>query len=329
MPLTTQCPRCRTVLHLPDGAAHRRLKCPKCETKFFSGTEDSTPPKSAPAFDSAAPASASFPAPRGSEPDLPVVSGTLRDTFDLPLLDDPAVPAMKRKAVSEVASLFDDAPAPRKLTTAAARSKPRRCTSCGWVVPAGMSLCDRCGLDLDTGQRHLPEEEFADEELPLAEGPAGPPAGIILVGVVAMAASAILAIMSLIMVEQVVGKVSFGLVCAFGAYASYEFLVGKSYKLLLVALMLGATVDVVGLVVLPMLAANEGSVVVDQDSVPDLDPTEMPKIKNMTQDPELTHKIGWGIGILLVSAAAFVYLATASDVHRYFRRSSTSGPPFP
>src|SRR3954464_9661273 len=91
MSRTTQCPNCRVVLTVPDNAVHRRLKCPKCATKFHTDTEDSTPPRSAPAMDSAGPASATFPTmptSKNKEVDLPVISGSLRDTFDLPLLED-------------------------------------------------------------------------------------------------------------------------------------------------------------------------------------------------------------------------------------------------
>jgi LSD1 subclass zinc finger protein len=332
MSITTQCPRCRTVLNLPDGAVNRRLRCPKCETRFYSGTEDSTPPQSAPAVDSAGLASGTVRTSRPSEPDLPVIPGSLRDTFDLPLLDDSGPPAARPKPAT-AGALFDDIPPPRKATMAEARKKPRRCPTCGSLVLAGMSLCDRCGLDLDTGERHTFEEEEAAvgfDEPPAEFAPEGPPTSIVLIGIMSLAASAVLAVLSLTMVEQLVGKLSFGLVCGFGLYASIQFLRGRSFKLLLIAMMLGGVVNVIGLVILPIVAANEEPAVVPgaPDPGPELDDVPQVKIKNMAEDPELTRKLGWGIGLLLLDAAAFVYLATASSVHRHFHRRHATGPPF-
>jgi hypothetical protein len=319
------------VLNLPDGAVNRRLRCPKCETRFYSGDEDSTPPKSAPAVDSAGFTSDSMRTSRHSEPDLPVVSGTFRDTFDLPLLDDSGPPAKgPRPAASPVASLFDDIPQPRKLSRAEARLKPRRCPTCGSLVLAGMSLCERCGLDLDTGVRHT-VEVVDDDECAAAAAAAAPtlPASILLIGVTALAVSAVLMGLSLIVVDQPVGKASFGLVCAYGIFASIQFLRARSYKLLLIAMMLGAAVDVIGLIVLPIVAANEQPVVLEdgKDPAPALD--EEVKIKSVSQDPDLMRKLGWGIGLLLLDAAGFIYLGTATSLHRHFHhRGHANAPPF-
>jgi hypothetical protein len=310
------------VLNLPDGAAHRRLRCPKCETRFYSGQQDSTPPTSAPAVDSAGVSSSILRPKPSSEVALPVIPGSLRDTFDLPLLDDSDAP-LARPQRAAAGSLFEDLPAPRKTSAAEARSKARRCPVCGSVVLAGMSLCERCGLDLDTGQRfNLEEEQESCEESPAELAPPGPPAAIVLIGIIALATSAILALLSLVLVDQLVGKLSFSLVCAFGLYASIQFLRGKSFKLLLIAMMLGGIVNVIGFIILPIVAANEQPIVATDgpDAGPNLDENSGIQIKSMAQDPELTRKLGWGVGLLLFDAAAFIYLATASSVHRYFHR---------
>ena len=57
---------------------------------------------------------------------------------------------------------------------AEARAQARRCSSCASIVPAGLSLCSRCGLDLDTGVRHAPMEIY-DDEMPVAPRAATPP----------------------------------------------------------------------------------------------------------------------------------------------------------
>ncbi len=328
MSLTTQCPRCRTVLNLPDDCANRRLRCPKCETRFYSGDEDSTPPRSAPAVDSAGLASGALGAPRSSELALPVRPAAPRDTLDLPLLDDSGPPA-KRSTAGPAASLFDDIPPPRKLSRAEARQKPRRCPTCGSLVLGGMSLCERCGLDLDTGVRHTVEVQDDDDYTAPVSAPSLP-ASILLIGIAALAASAVLMALSLVVVDQPVGKASFGLVCGFGLYASIQFLRARSFKLLLIAMMLGAIVDVIGLIVLPIVAANEAPVVMEgaSDPGPNLDDADDVKIKNMAQDPDLMRKVGWGIGLLLFDAAGFIYLSTATSLHRHFHRGQSNTPPF-
>src|SRR2546423_697550 len=116
MPQTTRCPGCGVVLNLPEGAIGRRLKCPKCGNKFQSGTPESTPSMLAPG-------------------DTPTAPGGTRATAD-------------------VASLFrEDDSAPRHTTAADRRAQSRPCPSCQRMVPAGMSLCPNCGLDLDSGTR--------------------------------------------------------------------------------------------------------------------------------------------------------------------------------
>src|SRR5689334_22095489 len=57
MLITTQCPHCGVVLNLPEGAQGRRLRCPKCSSKFYSGTPESRPPTWAPGIAEATPAS--------------------------------------------------------------------------------------------------------------------------------------------------------------------------------------------------------------------------------------------------------------------------------
>ncbi len=77
---------------------------------------------------------------------------------DLP----PSFPSKgKGPAPADALALFQDEPKQnRKPKGAEARAKARRCPSCGGVVGIGMSLCNTCGLDLDTGKRVAPLEIF-------------------------------------------------------------------------------------------------------------------------------------------------------------------------
>src|SRR3954470_20584512 len=87
MPRTIQCPQCGVVLNIPDAAAGRRLKCPKCATKFAA---DGAPPPARPASPSlpSRGMASSLPLRASHEFDLPTAPGSLREQFDLPLLGE-------------------------------------------------------------------------------------------------------------------------------------------------------------------------------------------------------------------------------------------------
>src|SRR2546429_591121 len=67
------------------------------------------------------------------------------------------------RPVGDALALFQDSPkaAPRRLGAAEARAQARRCPTCGGVVPAGMSLCQTCGLDLETKTRVSLDDDLA------------------------------------------------------------------------------------------------------------------------------------------------------------------------
>jgi LSD1 subclass zinc finger protein len=326
MPITTQCPQCRTVLNLPDGAVGRRLRCPKCGTKFSSDQPGARPPSSAPGVAEAGAASsilASSPqAPR--DVDRPLAEGDLRETFDLPMMmeEDTAPPpsSWRSKTTADPLALFqDDEPTSRRRSGAEMRAQSRPCPNCGSSVPPGMSLCTFCGLDLETGMRVGLEDDF-DIAPAAARGPSMP-MGISVIGGIAFLGSVILVVISLF--EWLNHKAGFqflALVCLFGIFASVQFLRGKSSKLLIVALTLGAMIDVVALIALPVYHANEESglqhpaVVTNTD-----DEIEGPLIKPYTERLDYTS-ITWGITILLVYAATTVYLMS-SPVRRHFERA--------
>ena len=317
MALSTQCPGCRTVLTVPDDAAGRRLKCPKCATRFTAGQAD-RPASSLPAMPVPRPGSSTDSlrgAPPTSDLALPVAAADPFGTYELPIMAEESFGAIHSSAkpgreVADAGDLFrEDPPAARKPTGAAARMQMRRCPACTNVVPAGTSLCSRCGLDLDTGRR----ESLLDliDEPPPPPPPSGPPLDIILIGGLGMAAAVILGMLSLLKVDNPLGKYPLIVVCAFGGFAAFQFLRGKSARPLLAALLIGAVVDVLALIVMPVVEANESAVV----QVEGVDPDDV-VIKPYAERVDAT-KIKWGVALLLAEAAMFVYLGTGG-VRRHF-----------
>ena len=364
MPARTQCPRCETVLNVPSGAEGRKLKCPRCTTTFRVGDPGSSARSSLPGVDTASPVSSpSMPniPTRREEPDLPVVSGDLRDQFHLPLMgeddDAPIVPKPKSRprppngpgsdpsseaipvlpsgsspyAEADAAGLIeDDEPVrPRKRTSAEARSTTRRCT-CGGVVPAGMSLCPRCGLDLETGTRDTTFDVLEVEALPPRAVAA--PFGVMIVSLTSALVGVGLALTALVLyllrtdAPNRWGFLLLSAVSAFGVYAAVRLIRNRSARLLLVALMLGGLIDVAALIVLPITLAS---------SVPVLEFPEYPDEKQgfggedrvpmeehaVPRIVPLTERINWGqinlgLAILGVTAIVSIYL-TSPEVRRY------------
>ena len=183
MTRTIHCPKCKVELTIPKEAGTKRLRCPKCAERFYpsqqaSATIPASPSapnkKSKPAPTSApdkstkkskVPPSSSQPPPaRANEPKPPTTLPELRDMIDIPLLGDDF--PHKSSGQADAAALFGDDPVPekRKKSAAEAKRQARRCTTCGRVVLQGMSLCDNCGLDQDTGMRYEVAVEEEDEE---------------------------------------------------------------------------------------------------------------------------------------------------------------------
>lgn len=336
MPQTTQCPNCGVVLTLPDGSEKRRLKCPKCTTRFELGAAPAPPPSNRPASGPHRPASSLLLSPRHDEPGVPTSDRDLRETFAPDLLFGEDKPKSTSKLdtnsraagrgddIADAAALFkdDDPPATRRRgPNAASRSRPRRCTACGSVVPAGMSLCSRCGLDLDTGLR-TPLDDFLDEAPP-PPPPSGPPLVVSVLGGLTLLASAGLGVLAMAQSFQPgasqSGFLSLALVGAFGSYASIQFLRRKSARLLLIALMLGAVINTIALIGLPIYEANNNVRIVQ-----DVAPGEDMQIENVASRLDL-GRLKLGIFILLVDAAALVLLV-APPVRKHFERAKPGLP---
>ena len=232
--------------------------------------------------------------------------------------------------MADAASLMrDDPPADhRKKAVAEAKREARRCPSCGSVVLSGMSLCERCGLDLDTGQRIEMMEDALDEAPPPMAVP-GPPATVLVIGVVAMVAGLALTALSLVQLEGW-GRLLLVPVCLFGAFAGLMFLRGKALRLMVVALMLGGGVDLVALIILPIVVADEqevphGGVISDPNDGPIAitnagpEAPEGPNLKPLTERIDAT-KIAVGIAIFLMIGVMLILIATPGVRHYFEKR---------
>ncbi|MDR3633301.1 MAG: hypothetical protein P4L84_05645 [Isosphaeraceae bacterium] len=315
MPRTTKCTSCGTVLNIPAEAAGKRLKCPKCGTKFHAdvassgtiSTHDATP---------ADPSSQEIRRGHG-DLDLPTSSGDLRETFDLPLLGELAAETRPAKATparpaNDALALFEDGPpkpTSRRPAGAEARSKARRCPTCGGHIPVGMSICQTCGLDLETGMRVGLDDDLAPPP-PVASSSL--PLHVMLVGGICALGGGLLAAYSAYQsIEGQPGWRYFIPVCLFAVFAAVQFLRGKSPKMLLAALTLGAVLNVVGLIVMPIVYANMETKVMHRVPAPD-DPDAVDEVIQPVAERLDTDRITTGILLLVAYALVSVYLISPS-----------------
>jgi len=248
--------------------------------------------------------------------DMPTASGDLRDTFDLPLLVDDTPTSRQTRQVGDAEALFQEKPgAKRRLSAAEARAQARRCPTCGGMVPAGMSLCNSCGLNLETGQRIDLDEDLIPPPMIRA---VGTPMGVSIIGGLGFLGSIILAVITLVQALRAEAGTGFFLlllVCIFGIYASVQFLRGKSVKLMLIALSLGALINIAAMIALPIFEANNATTIVHNEVAPDSD-DEGFVIQSVTERLDM-QRITLGILGLVTYAAVSVYL-TSPPVRRHF-----------
>lgn len=329
-PRTVQCPECGVVLNVPAAASGRRLKCPRCETRFAAPEAEGPSSATFPAMNETSSAASSMYAPRAADSSgdftLPGSLPPLRETFDLPLLGEdgpraePTPPAAA--PVSDAMALFQDEPkaARRPKGGAEARAQARRCPTCSGVVPVGMSLCSRCGLDLDTGQRAETLELF--DEAPVAPRQQTFPMAVVIIGGVCLLGSALLSIVTAVAWKQGMEGCQFLLaVCLFGIFASVQFLRRKTARLLFIALSLGVFVDVLALIALPIYNANtqEGvPAVTITGTAPDDSELDGPRIQSLEERLDM-RKIQWGVALMLAYAGLAVYLHTPSFRRQFLR----------
>ena len=121
-----------------------------------------------------------------------------------------------------------------------------------------MSLCPRCGLDLDTGLRDEQIDVLDDDEPPPMPRREEAPFGILFVGAMAALVSAVLALASVYLyltragADYRWGYLPLAAVGGYGVYAASRLIAGKSARPLLAALMLGAVIDLIAMVILPL-----------------------------------------------------------------------------
>jgi hypothetical protein len=180
-----------------------------------------------------------------------------------------------------------------------------------------MSLCNTCGLDLETGTRIDLTEDL--DVIPAPPRQVGPTIGGWIVGGLSICASVIFSIVSLI--QWSAGEPGYLFlipVCFFGVYAAVQFLRTKSVKLLIVALTIGVGVDVVALIVLPVVVAFTSV-----EEVKNTQPGQDADIAFLNPAEQLEksggqRKLTFGIMLLVAYAAVSVYL-NSPGVRRQFR----------
>jgi DNA-directed RNA polymerase subunit RPC12/RpoP len=319
MPRTTQCQKCGIILNLPAKAsAGKRLRCPHCGVRFVMTVADASSESTL-----AGPTDADWPSrfelPTSSripeELPLPTADRDLRETFDLPLIsgrDAERSGAEAEPAIGEAAALLEErATAKRRLTSAEARARARRCSQCGGLVPQGMSICVSCGTDQETGLRVGLADDLAPPPPP---PPQGPPVHITLIGGLCGTVGLILLLLSLIRSLgssedlQKYGWLCLAMVSAFGIFAAVQFIRGRSAKLLMMALTLGVVIDLMALIALPLIKPNIGppeqhTTTVNPDD-PDIDSTQF---KPLEEQFDL-RSITLGISTLVIYAILSCYL---------------------
>jgi phage FluMu protein Com len=287
MPRTIQCTKCGVVLNLPAHvSAGRRLKCPRCTTRFVVTEEDASSVSTVPGQTDAALTSFDLEKRPPSVDDLPIATseGNLRDTFDLPLMSgrdaEQASMGGPVPVASDAAALFaDSGPTRRKPTAAEARARARRCVHCGGGVPPGMSICQTCGTDQETGMRVGLEDDLAPPPPPR---PAGPPLHVAIIGGICATSGIILALTGAIQSTRGTSDIekywwlTLALVSAFGIFACVQFMRGKSARVFMLALTMGVAVNVIGLIVYPIVR----TVIIDP-----VDDAPTKKVETSPDDP--------------------------------------------
>ena len=310
----------------------RRVKCPKCATRFLPPNEDGEPPlsKTAPAHSSEGHSDPSIELTKKHSslelPVMPAAATHASETFDLPLMSEAAVGSAsaaksgghtKSHEPADAAALFVDIPPePRRKRGAEARATHRRCPACGGYVPQGMSLCNTCGLDLDTGVKI----DLADELIPHeAPRPKGIPLTIGIVGGICMALSVSLTFAAILAsAKGSSGARYFIPVAAFGIYASTQFLRQKNAKLLLIALAIGALIDLTAFVAMPVYYANVQVPVADRATLED-DPDVDDKVIPGYQERLDLGQVKTGLVILGLYAGLSIFIISPL-VQKHFHK---------
>jgi hypothetical protein len=269
--------------------------------------------------------------PPSSAEALPTGSGEVREVYAVPLLNEAgggakaatkaptaagAKPAAASKQVADAHALFDDGPKKpaRRPSAAEARSRARRCPTCGGVVPVGMSLCSTCGLDLETGTRVSLEDDLA----PPAPRKPSLPLPISILGGISFLGSVILTIATtLLWLRGFEGVQYFVPICLFGVFGAVQFLRQRTVKLLLMALTFGLAIDIVALIAMPIYRANVDTAESVRTVAP-VDPDKGELVIPSVVDKLDTQSLTIGICLIVVYAGVAIYLMSP-QVQRHFR----------
>ena len=318
------CPQCGVSLNLPPQAIGKRVKCPKCSFRFVPPDEEGLPPPTdsalakSPEFDSDSSLELTRKHSSVELPTLPSAEGPLRETFDLPLMAEAGQASgagHAGKQTGDATALFVDDPVqPRRKRGAEARATHRRCPTCGGYVPQGMSLCGTCGLDLDSGIKI----DLADDlvvDAPIRSQ--GVPIVVAVLGGVCVALSVALTFAAILASAQGNAGIRYFIpVAAFGIYASTQFLRQRNAKLLLIALTLGAVIDLTWLVAMPIWDANSQAKVEDRVNIEDDPDVDDIKIQSVEERLDL-GKVEGGLAILGLYAALSI-LIISPVVQKHF-----------
>lgn len=329
MPRSIHCLHCGVSLTLPPQADGRRVKCPKCGGRFLVGSAGDAPPAGTP---NGPDPNSTLLLSKASSAELsvmPVAAGDLRETFNLPMMTEEVTAAPRSKdhasvpndpgdhEVADALSLFQDQPAaPRRKKGAEARAASRRCPTCGGVVAVGMSICQTCGLDLETGVRVGLDDDLAP---PPPSRQVGLPLPILIIGGLGCAASAALVVLAILLWHGgTSGAQYFIPVAGFGIYASVQFLRAKSVRLILIALTIGAVIDFVALIALPIYVSQSDIQIVERKG-PAEDPNDADfAIRNPAELLD-TNKLSTGIAVLALYAGVSIYLLSPQVQKHYHR----------
>ena len=127
--------------------------------------------------------------------------------------------------------------------------------------------------------------------------------------------SLLLAVVSIIQYRNGLDGAQFlAIVCGFGIYASVQFLRLKTVRLMMIAICLAMAVDVVALIALPIVQANN-EVQLERNMDAQNDDEEY-RIASVTEKLNV-NKIEWGIALLL-GGAGFVVFLYSPIVRKHF-----------
>ena len=141
MPIKVSC-QCGTNLNVPDAAAGKNVKCPKCQKVLAV-------PAGQPKSDAGSKTAQNSKSAAGTKP--PANSGGAGS----------AKPVAATKAPDALANLFESAGLKKREGTF--------CPSCDRSLPPGTAICVGCGFNLETGAKldgfELETKEFGDKRL--------------------------------------------------------------------------------------------------------------------------------------------------------------------